>query len=150
MGPKSARCLQGVLGMEQREGRAGAAKGLPYTLGMEHTPFLDHALSRMLGIGSGLSKITGKCGQTPSHRACNTQPVPAGIVWHVFKTVARVCGTSLECISRVMCEPSLPLTKTTCCLWFSAHLASMGILSAGLCSKAVFTAFEFVSGALRK
>lgn len=140
MGPKSARCLQGVLGMELREGRAGAAEGLPYTLGMEHTPFLDHALSGMLGIAPGLSEMTGKCGQMPSHRAHNTQPVPAGIVWHVLKTVARVCGTPLECVSRIMCEPSLPQTKTTCCLWFSAHLASMGILSAGLCSTAVFTA----------
>lgn len=64
-----------VLGREQREGRAGAAEGLPCTIGMEHNPFPDHALSRDAGIAPGFSKMTWEMQpnafiQSTQHKAC--------------------------------------------------------------------------------
>lgn len=91
-------CSPGVL----RGRRAAAAEGAPapWRGGAPH--FLA---TQMLGIAPGLKKLIGKCSQMPSYRAHNVQLVSVRALWHVSKTVARVCMFSLPIMrSPGMCQ----------------------------------------------
>lgn len=60
----------------------------------------------MLGVAPGLKKRIGKCSQMPSYRCThNVQLVSFRALWHVSKTVARVCMFSLPIMrSPGMCQ----------------------------------------------